>query len=118
MEAGITKFKTSTIAEAEMTASAGGKDILLAFQPVGPNIDRFIDLIEAFPDTKFSTLVDNLEIVDLLQHAARRLNNPISLYIDLDVGMHRSGMCAGPSAIKLYQAIAQKSRHPSRFPRL
>ena len=49
LELGITKFKASTIAEAEMTADAGGKDILLAYQPVGPNVARFIQLTKKFP---------------------------------------------------------------------
>jgi D-serine deaminase-like pyridoxal phosphate-dependent protein len=40
LDAGITKFKVATIAEAEMTAAAGGEDILLAHQPSGPNITR------------------------------------------------------------------------------
>ncbi|MEO6626862.1 MAG: alanine racemase, partial [Burkholderiaceae bacterium] len=38
--AGIHKFKVSTIAEAEMTAASGGEDILLAYQPIGPNVER------------------------------------------------------------------------------
>src|SRR3954467_8842321 len=55
LRAGITKFKCATIAEAEMTARAGAADVLLAMQPVGPNIARLIQLIRAFPKTKFST---------------------------------------------------------------
>ena len=35
---GITKFKCATIAEAEMAAGAGVPDLLLAYQPVGPNV--------------------------------------------------------------------------------
>ncbi len=38
LEAGITKFKAATIAEAKMIAQAGGQDVLLAYQMVGPNI--------------------------------------------------------------------------------
>ncbi|MEM9589544.1 MAG: alanine racemase, partial [Planctomycetota bacterium] len=33
---GIDKLKAATLAEAEMTAAAGGQDVLLANQPVGP----------------------------------------------------------------------------------
>src|SRR5262245_56813352 len=39
---GIRRFKCATIAEAEMTAGAGAKDVLLAYQPVGPNVSRFL----------------------------------------------------------------------------
>src|SRR6478736_57952 len=37
---GVAKFKSATIAEAEMTAEAGAKEVLLAYPPVGPNIGR------------------------------------------------------------------------------
>src|SRR6476469_3327135 len=40
LDAGINKFKCATIAEAEMLATAGAKDILLAYQPVGPKANR------------------------------------------------------------------------------
>ena len=35
---GITMFKCSTIAEAEMVAACGATDVLLAYQPVGPRV--------------------------------------------------------------------------------
>src|SRR5437764_10721476 len=51
---GITKFKCATIAEAEMAGDAGVPDLLLAYQPVGPNVRRIVELLRAFPKTKFS----------------------------------------------------------------
>ena len=57
--AGIHKFKVSTIAEAEMTAEAQGEDILLAHQPSGPGIARFIALMQRYPATRWATLVDD-----------------------------------------------------------
>src|ERR1700761_2413449 len=56
MDAGITKFKCATIAEAEMLAMSGATDVLLAYQPVGPKIGRLMRLIISYPDTKFSCL--------------------------------------------------------------
>src|SRR5688572_7997573 len=41
LERGISKFKCATIAEAEMLATSGARDILLAYQPVGPKGKRF-----------------------------------------------------------------------------
>ncbi|MCB1064992.1 MAG: alanine racemase, partial [Verrucomicrobiae bacterium] len=38
LESGIDRFKCATIAEAELTAEAGAADVLLSYQPVGPNI--------------------------------------------------------------------------------
>ena len=56
---GITKFKCATIAEAEMAAAAGAPDLLLAYQPVGPNVRRVAELRAAFPRTKFSVVCDD-----------------------------------------------------------
>src|SRR5690349_16091307 len=42
MEAGISKFKCATIAEAEMLGMVKAPDVLLAYQPVGPKINRLI----------------------------------------------------------------------------
>ena len=42
MDQGITKYKCATIAEAEMVAACWPPDVLLAYQPVGPNIERFV----------------------------------------------------------------------------
>src|SRR5450759_544199 len=51
---GIHKFKCATISEAEMVARCGAPDILLAVQPVGPNIERFFKLQQAFRKIKIS----------------------------------------------------------------
>src|ERR1700750_934200 len=59
LDAGITKFKCATIAEAEMLGMANAPDVLLAYQPVGPKLERFIKLNKVYPATKFSCLVDN-----------------------------------------------------------
>ncbi len=107
---GIDKFKTSTIAEAEMTAAAGGLDILLAYPCVGPNADRLMLLVKRFPRTRFSTLVDCREALECLTRAAQRHETAIDVFIDLNVGMNRTGITVGEPAIELYRAIAA-SRH-------
>src|SRR3954470_13475918 len=60
LEAGISKFKCATIAEAEMLAMTEAPDVLLAYQPVGPKLHRFIRLIKQYPATRFSCLIDNV----------------------------------------------------------
>jgi D-threonine aldolase len=105
--AGIHKFKVSTIAEAEMTAAAGGEDILLAYQPSGPNPARLVELIKRFPATRFSSIVDdpaNLAWIGSVAHAA---GVTIPLYVDLDVGMHRTGIAVGEAAMALYRALSR-----------
>ncbi|RMG66836.1 MAG: D-TA family PLP-dependent enzyme, partial [Bacteroidetes bacterium] len=59
---GIDRFKCATIAEAEMLARAGAREILLAHQPVGPRIGRLRALARAFPHPQqFATLADDVE---------------------------------------------------------
>src|SRR6266480_1619336 len=53
LQQGITRFKCATIAEAEMLARAGAPDVLLGYQPVGPNVGRLAELIRKFPKTAF-----------------------------------------------------------------
>src|SRR5919197_3611687 len=59
LEAGVTKHKVATLAEAEMVASCGAPDVLLAYPVVGPNCQRLARLIRAYPATRFSALADN-----------------------------------------------------------
>src|SRR3954462_5467386 len=59
MKSGISKFKCATVAEAEMLAMANATDVLLAYQPVGPKLNRFVELIKRYPATTFSCLIDN-----------------------------------------------------------
>ena len=106
LDLGIAKFKCATIAEAEMSARAGAADMLLAYQPVGPNIQRFVRLVQAFPDTRFSAVVDDEATVAALSEAATAAGVTLDLYVDLDGGMHRTGIAPGPRAVALYQAIA------------
>ena len=52
LNSGITKFKCATIAEAEMLAQCNAPDVLLAYQPLGPKLKRFVSLIKKYPATK------------------------------------------------------------------
>src|SRR5699024_4020471 len=88
MERGITKFKCATISEAEMLGICKAKDVLLAYQPVGPKIDRFLDLMNRFPDTHFSCLTDNLFSATQMAQRAIKRKNIISVYVDINIGMN------------------------------
>ena len=92
MDAGIKKFKCATIAEAEMLAMIGVPDILMAYQPVGPRRNRFIQLIQKFPATKFACLIDNEATTDELALAAREQGIIVPVFLDLNVGMNRTGI--------------------------
>jgi len=58
-DAGITKHKCATLAEAEMLASAGATDVFIAYNMVGPNCRRLARLIRAFPKCRFAVTGDH-----------------------------------------------------------
>lgn len=106
VQLGISRFKCATIAEAEMTAAAGGEDVLLAMQPVGPQAERFAHLIEAFPRTRFSAIVDDAEAARQLSRLAPSTGRPMELLVDLDIGQHRTGLPTGAGAAEFARFLA------------
>ena len=90
MAVGITKFKCATIAEAEMLALCKAKDVLLAYPLIGPKILRLRALRAKYPNTMFSCLTDNPEAAKQLSDCF--LDTPLSIYIDVNVGMNRTGI--------------------------
>ena len=106
---GITRFKCSTIAEAEMTAAAGAPDVLLAMQPVGPAIARFFALKQRFPGTSFSAVVDSEEVVVNIARAAAGSGADARLWLDVNSGMNRTGIAPGDEAVRLYRLIQESS---------
>lgn len=105
LDAGITKFKCATIAEAEMLAACGAVDVLLAYQPVGPKVKRYVSLVKAFPLTRFSCLVDNEDSLNELSQAAVASGFEINLYLDLNIGMNRTGILPDERALALYEKM-------------
>lgn len=103
MAEGIYKFKCATIAEAEMLGITKAKDVLLAYQPVGPKLQRFIQLIKKYPGTVYSCLTDNLSSADEQSKAFSDAGLNIAVYIDLNVGMNRTGIAPGDQALELYR---------------
>lgn len=107
MAQGIMKYKCATIAEAEVAAACSVPDVMLAYQPVGPNVRRLVHLVQKFPATRFSALVDDAGAVKALSQAASAAGVTIDLFVDLDCGMHRTGIAPGRDAVELYQLVAR-----------
>ena len=103
---GIRKFKCATIAEAELAAAAGAPDVLLALQPVGPHAGRFVRLMGAYPQTRFTTIGDDADAVAALGRAAAAAGRVAEILLDLDVGQGRTGLAPGPAAAALYRAMS------------
>lgn len=102
---GINKLKCATIAEAEMLAGCGVADILLAYQPVGPNPQRLIALAEAYPDLKFGCLVDNEKTAVHLSTLLANTNISLNIWIDIDNGNGRTGIPPGEQAQQLAKQL-------------
>lgn len=105
MDHGITKFKCATIAEAEMTARCGAKDILLAIQPVGPNLKRFFELKAAFPESEISCIADNEQSIRGISGMAQSTGMETAVWLDINAGMNRTGILPGKKAAELYRMI-------------
>jgi D-serine deaminase-like pyridoxal phosphate-dependent protein len=101
LAAGVTKHKCATIAEAEMLASCGVPDVLLAYPAVGPSATRLAALAKAYPKTAFSTLFDSVVGIGHVSAAARAAGVNIGYVLDIDVGQHRTG-CSPDDAVALY----------------
>jgi D-serine deaminase-like pyridoxal phosphate-dependent protein len=106
LDLGIRAFKAATLAECEMAAAAGAPDVLLAYQPVGPNVARLLSLVTRFRRTRFSAIVDDAGAARALGAAFAAAGEQLETLVDVDCGMHRTGIPAGPEADALYRTVA------------
>lgn len=105
-QAGIQQFKCATIAEAEMLGMEQAKDVLLAYQPAGPKLERFVTLLKKYPATAYSCLVDNMDAAKQIAEKISQSGLRVSVYIDINVGMNRTGITPGRGAIDLMQYLS------------
>lgn len=109
VEAGVTKAKAATTAEAEMAAGAGVVDVLLAHQPVGPKVEELARLVAAFPEVSFAAVVDDADAVEVLAERLGSAEKPFRLFIDVDCGMGRTGVPFGEKSDHLRSRIESAS---------
>lgn len=105
LDAGIDKFKCATIAEAEMLAACGATDVLLGYPIVGPNVGRVARLAAEYPNMRLAVLADDIEAVGALSAAVSSVGREIDVLVDIDNGMHRSGIAPDERADAVYRAI-------------
>ena len=106
VDAGISKFKCASIAEAELLGMITAPEALLAYQPIGPKLQRFIRLIKAYPDTKYACLTDDINVAISISDAALNAGIIIPVYIDLNIGQNRTGILP-EFALDFYRSCAQ-----------
>lgn len=102
LAAGITRYKCATLAEAEMLGRCGAPDVLVAYPLFGPRLQAFLALADRYPASRFSTIVDDRSAAEQLSEAAVSRGVVADVYIDLDIGMGRTGTPIDASAEHLY----------------
>jgi 3-hydroxy-D-aspartate aldolase len=102
---GIRQFKAATIAEAELCAMAGAEYVLVAHQLVGPKLNRLIQLIHAYPTTRFCSLIDNLYSAQWHQDWYAETGLAGRVWIDLNNAMDRSGHPMNEQVLDFYRAV-------------
>src|SRR5262245_65883881 len=86
VERGVTSVKCATTLEMQTAAEAGAVDILVAYPMVGANARRVRELAEGAPGSRVSALVENSGQIKSW------IGSNISLFIDLNPGMDRTGL--------------------------
>jgi D-serine deaminase-like pyridoxal phosphate-dependent protein len=104
---GIHKHKCATFAEAQMLAEAGATDVFLAYNVVGPNLERAVEFVKRFPDVVFSVTADDLRPIAALSERLSATGRTIDVLLDIDIGFHRTGIVPGDAAVDLYRQIAK-----------
>jgi D-serine deaminase-like pyridoxal phosphate-dependent protein len=100
--AGIRKFKCATVAEAEMLARCGVKEILFAYQPVGPTVFRLLELCRRHPEVSLKLIADEPGVVAAISEAFGGAGREVEVLLDIDPGMGRTGVPPDQRAAELY----------------
>jgi len=86
-------------------------DVLVAYPPVGaPRAAR----LAALPSrVKLTVALDSAQAIEDIATAARAADRPVSVYVELDLGMHRVGVPSVDAALALAKLITE--RRPLEF---
>ena len=101
---GIDGFLCAKLNEAEILASAGIGDILIANQIVGPiKLRRAAELAR---QVKLAVCVDDAANVRALAEAARAVGSQLGVYVEVNVGMNRCGVEPGDPTLELARLVS------------
>ena len=103
--AGVQTFK-ATPQEVDMLLQAGVKKIFIAYPLLAHEAQRLARLAGENPGTKFFVQVSHRRHAEYLLSAARQYGVSWHFFIDLDVGMHRTGI-QPQDAVSFYNSLPQ-----------
>ncbi len=106
LRAGAKGLTCATLAEASVMQAAA-TDLLLAYPPVGQR--RAAQLAALRADARIGAMVDSASAVVAAAYAAEEAARTIDLYVELDVGMRRTGVRSAHDAVMLAQRIHAES---------
>lgn len=86
VEAGLTSFKCATTLELLTACRAGARDVLVAYPAQGANAARVGEIARQFPVVRVSALVERAAAI------AAWAGSAVSLFIDVNPGMNRTGV--------------------------
>jgi len=106
VEQGIAGFKCATLKELEMVLEAGAEKAILTYpQCQEIKVERLCDLTASYPDAWIAAIISSPFHLKVLSAVATRREQSIQVMLDLDVGMHRTGIGFGAGATTLYRQI-------------
>jgi len=107
---GIDQFKCATLTELEMTLRAGARRAILAYPLTQKcKIERLLELAATYPDPWIAAIASAPIHLEMLGEVAARRGQRQPVMLDLDDGMHRTGIRMDRGAVQLYREIDQ---HP------
>ena len=83
---GVVNFKCSTSLELLASCRSGARDVVVAYPMVGANADRVRAIASQYPGVRVSILAENES------QAAAWEGTPVSVFIDVNPGMDRTGI--------------------------
>ena len=105
IDAGAIGVGTATIWEGIVMARAGIKDVFVINQVVGPEKVKAAALLSR--EIPLKVAVDDSSNITALAEAARKADSEIGCVIEVDTGMHRSGVASAEEALQLAGQISQ-----------
>ncbi len=99
------------VSEAAVFVEAGIQDVLITNEVFGDAKVRHV--VELAREARIGVLVDDVRQVQALSGAARAGDQPLDVYVEVNVGGNRCGVAPGAAAMQLARQVAASS--PLRF---